>query len=233
MRDDLQPLAQRIAEIEAQSGPRPSPLTSRPSNAWDEILLGGKLNGALVELLEAEEGIGAWTLALCLARRACGDHKVLVVVDGEGRFYPPAAAQLEHRLAADHRGTPTPGALGPDGSDPVSTLRRRRSGLGQARSAFHHRLPAAPSSRRNRRRRRLGDAPGSRSQHAVVRHAAPVAHTSEEWRGASGEGREYREWRGKRKRRTYFSPLATRLSPLALWPPLPLYSGGEGRGEGG
>ena len=93
MRDDLQPLMQRIAEIEAQSGPRLSPLASRPSNAWDEILLGGKLSGALVELLEAEEGMGAWTLALCMARHACGDHKVLVVVDGEGRFYPPAAAQ--------------------------------------------------------------------------------------------------------------------------------------------
>jgi hypothetical protein len=90
---DLQTLARRIAEIEGQSGSRPSPLAPRPSPAWDEILLGGKLTGALVELLEAEEGTGAWTLALFMAQRACGDRKVLVVVDGERRFYPPAAAQ--------------------------------------------------------------------------------------------------------------------------------------------
>jgi protein ImuA len=94
MTPDLQILAQRIAEIEGQSGPRLSSLASHPSETdWDQLLFGGTLAGTLVELLEAEEGTGAWALALFMARHACGDRKVLVVVDGERRFYPPAAAQ--------------------------------------------------------------------------------------------------------------------------------------------
>jgi protein ImuA len=50
--------------------------------------------GALVELLEAAEGAGAWTLALLMARAACGQRRVLVVADLEQCFYPPAAAKL-------------------------------------------------------------------------------------------------------------------------------------------
>ena len=87
MRDDLRILAQRIAEIEGASL---SSLISRHSPLATHFLA---TRHSLVELLEAEEGIGAWTLALFMARQACGENKVLVVVDGEGRFYPPAAAR--------------------------------------------------------------------------------------------------------------------------------------------
>ena len=110
MNDDLQKLAQRIAEIEAHSS-RHSPLATRHyPTAWEEILLGGKLAaGSLVELLAAEEGAGAWTLALFMARRACGEHKVLVVVDAERRFYPPAASQLSIDLRRTIVIRPQPG----------------------------------------------------------------------------------------------------------------------------
>jgi protein ImuA len=95
MRSDLQNLAQRIAEIERNEHPcrQKGSLVGMPP--WGEILLGGKLGaGALVELFAAEEGAGTWTLALFLARHACGQRQVLVIADAEKRFYPPAASRL-------------------------------------------------------------------------------------------------------------------------------------------
>src|SRR5262245_28275416 len=50
--------------------------------------------GSLLELFSARQGAGVWTLALILARQACGERKVLVVADEERRFYPPAAARM-------------------------------------------------------------------------------------------------------------------------------------------
>lgn len=47
-----------------------------------------------MELLSATDGSGAWTLGLWMARRACGESKVLVVADRQGWFYPVAAARL-------------------------------------------------------------------------------------------------------------------------------------------
>jgi hypothetical protein len=59
-------------------------------NSW---LPEGKLaSGSLVELLSLAEGAGAVTLALFMARQACREQKILVVVDQQGRFYPHAAA---------------------------------------------------------------------------------------------------------------------------------------------
>lgn len=91
----LQDLAERIAAIERQEHPcrQVAGLVGMP--VWGEVLLGGELGaGTLVEVLTAEEGTGAWTLALFMARHACGERKVLVVADGEKRFYPPAASRL-------------------------------------------------------------------------------------------------------------------------------------------
>lgn len=48
--------------------------------------------GGLVEWLVEGEGSGGGILAWWLAWRACGQHRILVVADREGRFYPPAAA---------------------------------------------------------------------------------------------------------------------------------------------
>jgi hypothetical protein len=91
----LQGLAERIAEIERAEHPCRQTAILAGMPAWGQELLGGDLGaGALVELLAAEEGAGAWALALFMARHACGERKILVVADGEGRFYPPAASRL-------------------------------------------------------------------------------------------------------------------------------------------
>ena len=48
--------------------------------------------GALVEWLAEGDGSGAGTLAFMAAMRAQSDGGALVVIDGRGDFYPPAAA---------------------------------------------------------------------------------------------------------------------------------------------
>lgn len=50
--------------------------------------------GSLMELLSAAEGAGAWTMALLLARQTYGMDRVLVIIDGQGQFYPPAAVRM-------------------------------------------------------------------------------------------------------------------------------------------
>lgn len=52
---------------------------------------GGVGRGTLVEWLAEGEGSGAMWLALIAAREACQTHGPLVVIDGQGTFYPPAA----------------------------------------------------------------------------------------------------------------------------------------------
>jgi protein ImuA len=90
----LQSLAQRIHEIEARANCRRQASFSLGSAALDGLLPAGRLPaGSAVELLSAAAGAGAWTLALLMAKHACGGGKVLVVVDGQRGFYPPAAAQ--------------------------------------------------------------------------------------------------------------------------------------------
>ena len=57
-----------------------------------ELFPAGRLStGSLVELLPTASGAGAWTLALLLARHACGERKALLIADTEQCFYPPAA----------------------------------------------------------------------------------------------------------------------------------------------
>jgi protein ImuA len=50
--------------------------------------------GSLVELLPRVAGTGAWTLALILARYACGERKTLLIADHARCFYPPAARKF-------------------------------------------------------------------------------------------------------------------------------------------
>src|SRR5262249_46313196 len=62
---------------------------------------------------------GALTLSLFMARRACRQDKVLIVVDQESRFYPPAAARqgIElDRLIVVHPRTPQDAVLAVDQS---------------------------------------------------------------------------------------------------------------------
>lgn len=53
---------------------------------------GGWRRGVLVEWLAATAGSGAGSLALLVARQAASSGGVLVVLDRQGHFYPPAAA---------------------------------------------------------------------------------------------------------------------------------------------
>src|SRR5262245_18838665 len=91
----LEQLAQRIREIEASARPHQHTTIPLGVPGLDKILPEGRLPaGALVELLQTAEGAGAWTVALVLARQACGDDKVLLVADPQRCLYPPAATKL-------------------------------------------------------------------------------------------------------------------------------------------
>ena len=93
--ETLRVLRRRIEEIEACQRPRPRSRVSTGIDAMDALFPGdGLRRGMLVELLSATDGAGAWTLGLALARRACGERKVLVVVDEQSWFYPLAASRL-------------------------------------------------------------------------------------------------------------------------------------------
>lgn len=59
-----------------------------------ELFPQGLSAGSLVELLSRTAGAGAWTLALVLARCACGERKTLLIADPERCFYPPAATKF-------------------------------------------------------------------------------------------------------------------------------------------
>lgn len=61
--------------------------------ALDRLLPeGGFRRGSLVEWIESRPGGGAGSLALMIARQACQQQGVLVVMDRGAQFYPPALA---------------------------------------------------------------------------------------------------------------------------------------------
>ncbi|HET6881479.1 MAG TPA: hypothetical protein VFI31_15055 [Pirellulales bacterium] len=53
----------------------------------------GVARGTLVEWLASGSGGGALWLALIVAREVCRNHGPLLLIDGAGTFYPPAAAR--------------------------------------------------------------------------------------------------------------------------------------------
>jgi protein ImuA len=91
----LNTLRARIQAIErSQQRPERSGLRLGIS-AFDRFLPEGRLPaGSVVEVLSTVEGGGATSLALLMAKDACGARKTLVVVDAQQCFYPPAAARL-------------------------------------------------------------------------------------------------------------------------------------------
>ena len=91
----LRTLTDRIQAIEANWHPRRQAPLSLGIAALDELFPEGHLSaGSLVELYSGGEGAGTWTLALLMAKEICGAWKMLVIVDGQRCFYPPAAAKL-------------------------------------------------------------------------------------------------------------------------------------------
>jgi hypothetical protein len=88
-------LAERIRQLEEVARPTGAEPLDLGIRALEDWLPGQSLAaGSLVELLSAVDGAGSWSLALFLARHACGPRKALVVVDSQGFFYPPAALKL-------------------------------------------------------------------------------------------------------------------------------------------
>jgi hypothetical protein len=86
----LRQLAQRIRLIESTHPTAPMAIAL----AGLGPLFPGLAGGMLVELVVSAEGAGAWSLALALAKCACGDDRLLLVADPQHCFYPPAALQL-------------------------------------------------------------------------------------------------------------------------------------------
>src|SRR5438034_217321 len=88
----IERLRGEMAACELSGGPdRPAVPTGWP--ALDRVLpFGGIRRGTLVELLDARSGSGAETVAAALTRAACRWPGVVVVVDRDRQFYPPALA---------------------------------------------------------------------------------------------------------------------------------------------
>jgi protein ImuA len=93
---DLEKLRRRIARLETGAKRHGSGLpVSSGCKALDELLPErGFCRGTLVEWLSVGEGVGAGTLALLAAERACRDGGTLAVFDRRREFCPPAAVRL-------------------------------------------------------------------------------------------------------------------------------------------
>src|SRR5690242_14447540 len=86
-------LRREVAQLEAGRPPDDDRPISTGVLALDRLLpRGGLKRGTLVEYLSFTTGGGAGILALAAAREACREGQTLVVLDGQRRFYPPAAA---------------------------------------------------------------------------------------------------------------------------------------------
>jgi hypothetical protein len=78
---------------------QPRATLATPDKTLNKLLpAGGLAAGSFVEVLSSQEGAGAYTLALLLARRALARREAWAVVDVEGTFYPPATAALGYDL---------------------------------------------------------------------------------------------------------------------------------------
>lgn len=90
----LSPDDPRLTRLRGLIGDQPTP----PADDWGsgsrtafDDLLGGATPRRLVDLLAGCSGSGAALVGLWLASRACRQRGELVVIDGTGDFYPPAA----------------------------------------------------------------------------------------------------------------------------------------------
>jgi len=85
-------LRQRLRQLDQARRPAGEVSNSTGCEPLDRLLpAGGLSRGGLVEWLAAGAGSGAGWLALVAAREACREHGPLLVIDGRGTFYPPAA----------------------------------------------------------------------------------------------------------------------------------------------
>lgn len=94
-------LADQIRRLESSFRPGEPASIPLGIGGLGELFPQGLPAGSLVELLSRAPGAGAWTLALLLARYACGERKTLLIADPERCFYPPAARKFglePHRI---------------------------------------------------------------------------------------------------------------------------------------
>lgn len=90
----VQRLQEQIARLEKGRRGTEAAVVSSGCPPLDALLPDrGLRRGALVEWFSDGDGTGAGTLALLAARQACADGGVLVVLDTERQFYPPAAVR--------------------------------------------------------------------------------------------------------------------------------------------
>lgn len=93
--DLLDSLRHQITQCEGSRRQADAEPVSTACPALDRLLPGGGLTrGTLVEWLTGGEGGGTVALALRVAREACRDLGVLVVVDSRGEFYAPAVLRM-------------------------------------------------------------------------------------------------------------------------------------------
>ena len=91
--ETIRVLAERIRTL--QTACRSSESTALlVGGGLSELFPAGLAAGSLVELLPRGPGAGAWTLALLLAKYACGEQKTLLIADPESCFYPPAVLRF-------------------------------------------------------------------------------------------------------------------------------------------
>src|SRR5262245_29408053 len=92
-KDVVRRLREQLGRREAATLGEDITVFSSGASALDRLLpAGGLRHGMLVEWLAPSSGSGAVTLSLLAAREACRQGGVLVVIDRERTFYPPAAA---------------------------------------------------------------------------------------------------------------------------------------------
>lgn len=89
-------LAQRIRRLEQCQLPETEneAFSSGCPNLDGLLPRSGFMRGALVEWIASVPGAGATTLALTVARAACGEDGFLAVIDSTHTFFPPAATAL-------------------------------------------------------------------------------------------------------------------------------------------
>jgi protein ImuA len=91
-RQILETLQQRVHDLQANHCPW-GEVVSTGCRELDGLLGEGIEQGSIVEWI-GTAGAGATTLAFAVARAACQEQGVLVVVDEKRMFYPPAAQAL-------------------------------------------------------------------------------------------------------------------------------------------
>jgi hypothetical protein len=88
-------LRRQIAQLENGRRAADGTVVSCGCRILDRLLPdGGFRRGSLVEWLATEEGCGAESLALTVAREACQEGGAVAVFDRAEQFYPPAAVRL-------------------------------------------------------------------------------------------------------------------------------------------